>query len=375
VADPPPPGEGGDGVAVTRLAERLTARIRAGGPITVADYMAACLGDLADGYYTTREPFGSAGDFVTAPEVSQMFGELIGLWCIATWEAMGSPGNFVLAELGPGRGTLMADLLRAARVRPGFVAAAGVNLVETSLRLREAQRQALAGVDASWHDSVSALPDAPLILVANEFFDALPIRQFVRTGDGWAERVVGIADDGGITWGLRALPSRHDIRLVAAGGASGPAILEVSPAATEIMEIIATRIVTHGGTAIIIDYGYEGPAFGDTLQAVKGHAHVDPLATPGEADLTAHVDFAALASAARAGGANPRPRISQANFLRRLGIIERADRLASGKGEAARGEIAAAVARLTAPSAMGEHFKVLAVSRPGLALPAFDADS
>ena len=190
---------------MTPLGEKLIARIRAAGPMTVAEYMAACLGDPADGYYMRREPFGRDGDFITAPDVSQMFGELIGLWAVATWTAMGAPSPFVLAELGPGRGTLMADLLRAATVRPGFLDAAEVHLVETSPRLREVQAETLAaaGLPIAWHLRVDDLPSGPLILVANEFFDALPIRQFVKTAGGWAERMVGIGDDGGLAFGLR----------------------------------------------------------------------------------------------------------------------------------------------------------------------------
>jgi NADH dehydrogenase [ubiquinone] 1 alpha subcomplex assembly factor 7 len=192
---------------VTALGERLAAAMRTGGPMTVADYMAACLGDPADGYYMRREPFGRAGDFVTAPEVSQMFGELIGLFAVATWEAMGRPARFVLAELGPGRGTLMADLLRAAKLRPAFLAAAEVHLVETSPRLKALQTEALAssGAAVTWHGRVDDLPAGPLIVVANEFFDALPIRQFVKAEGGWAERMVGLDADGRLAFGLRAV--------------------------------------------------------------------------------------------------------------------------------------------------------------------------
>ena len=373
---------------MTALGDRIAALIAAHGPITVADYMALCLGDPEHGYYMAREPFGRGGDFVTAPEVSQVFGELIGLWAVSTWHAMGSPAPFVLAELGPGRGTLMADLLRAARVRPAFLAAARVHLVESSPRLRAIQKGTLGGAVAAWHTSVETLPVGPAIVVANEFFDALPVRQYVRTSSGWAERMVGLDDAGRLAFGLRQvpvepavpLPLRHRERVggnLAAGEATEPrvgAVLEVSPAATAIMAALASRIAADGGAALVIDYGYEGPAFGDTLQAVRAHAYVDPLAEPGEADITAHVDFAALAGAAAAAGTRPRPLLGQGVFLQRLGVGSRAERLAAGKDPAARDAIAAAVHRLVAADAMGELFKVLAVSQSGLALPAFDDD-
>ena len=410
---------------MTALGRRLAAAIRAGGPMTVADYMAACLGDPVDGYYTRREPFGRAGDFVTAPEVSQMFGELIGLWAVATWEAMGAPTRFVLAELGPGRGTLMADLLRAARVRPAFRAAAEVHLVETSPRLRSLQEIALAanGMRIAWHDRVDDLPAGPLLVIANEFFDALPIRQFVKTEGGWAERMVGLDDKGALSFGLRAVEGLPDLshgerrphlshgeRSDRAGyrvdpgegmspllkgsnpspasrspiasatsphgrGDSPPgAVLELSPAATAIMEAIAGKIAADGGAALVVDYGYEGPAFGDTLQAVRAHRYADPLAEPGDADLTAHVDFAALAEAARAAGAMPRPLFPQGAFLRHLGLDARAARLAAGKDAPTRAAIAAAAERLAGAGAMGDLFKVLAVAHAGLALPVCDDD-
>jgi NADH dehydrogenase [ubiquinone] 1 alpha subcomplex assembly factor 7 len=371
---------------VTPLGARIATLIARTGPITVADYMAMCLGDPEHGYYTTREPFGRGGDFVTAPEVSQVFGELIGLWAVATWLAMGSPPSFVLAELGPGRGTLMADLLRAARVRAGFATAASVHLVETSPRLRALQEAALAGVAVTWHDDIGTLPAGPAIVVANEFFDALPVRQFVRTADGWAERMVGLDAEGRLAFGLRAVsgepgspdpsPGRSAATLSHEGrGLGAESILEVSPAGTAIMAALAGRIGGQGGALLAIDYGYEGPAFGDTLQAVRGHASADPLAEPGLADLTAHVDFAALARTAIAEGARPRPVIGQGAFLARLGIAARAARLAAGKDAATVAAIEAAVGRLTAPEAMGTLFKVLAVSHSGLALPAFDDDA
>ena len=362
---------------MTPLGARIAALIAEAGPITVADYMAMCLGDPEHGYYMAREPFGRGGDFVTAPEISQVFGELIGLWAVAAWMAMGAPPSVALVELGPGRGTLMADLLRAARVRPAFREAAAVHLVESSPRLRAVQEATLAGQAVTWHAAIDTLPPGPSIVVANEFFDALPIRQYARTGGGWAERMVGLDGEGRLAFGLRPAGGASPSPALALpeAGREGEPILEVSPAATAIMAALAARIARDGGALLAIDYGYEGPAFGDTLQAMRRHAFVDPLADPGEADLTAHVDFAALARAASEGGARPRPLLTQGAFLTRLGIGTRAARLAAGKDAGAAAAIAAAVRRLTAPEAMGTLFKVLAVAHSGLAaLPAFDHD-
>ncbi|MBB5752012.1 class I SAM-dependent methyltransferase [Prosthecomicrobium pneumaticum] len=345
--------------APTPLARRLALRIAADGPITVAAYMEACLGDPEHGYYARREPFGTAGDFVTAPEISQMFGELIGLWAIERWRAIGRPEAFVLAELGPGRGTLMADLLRAARIEPGFLAAARIVLVETSARLRAIQSATLAGHAVLWRDEVAALPGGPLIAVANEFFDALPIRQFERTEAGIAERMVGLRD-GALVFGLRPgarLDASREARLAAAPAGS---VLEIAPAGERLAALLGARIARSGGALLAIDYGHGG-GFGDTLQALRRHAYDPPLAHPGEADLTAHVDFAALAAAAAGAGGRPEQLETQGGFLLRHGLLERAGRLGAGKDGAIQEAIRAAVERLAGPRAMGELFKVLAV--------------
>jgi NADH dehydrogenase [ubiquinone] 1 alpha subcomplex assembly factor 7 len=354
---------------VTPLGEKLIARIRADGPMTLADYMDACLSDPFYGYYMRREPFGRYGDFVTAPEVSQMFGELIGVWTVVVWEAMGSPKEFVLAELGPGRGTMMADLLRVVRVMPEFTSAARVHLIETSDRLRAIQEKTLAaaGTPISWHASVDELPPGPIIVLANEFFDALPIRQFRWGEQGWAERMVGLDAEGNLAFGLRPVDQRPLSRQLPDG-----AVVEASPVAVAIVTAIGRRIAEAGGAALIIDYGSDRPGYGDTLQAVRDHKYADPLAEPGEADLTAHVDFAALTKVAADAGTRPRPILTQGEFLTRLGLITRAQALAKDMDEATREAIAAAGERLAGPKAMGELFKVLAVSAPGLALPAFD---
>jgi NADH dehydrogenase [ubiquinone] 1 alpha subcomplex assembly factor 7 len=351
------------------LGEKLISRIRAYGPMTVAQYMEACLSDPVYGYYMRREPFGRYGDFVTAPEVSQMFGELIGVWAVVVWESMGSPPSFVLAELGPGRGTLMADLLRVVRGMPGFAAAAEVHLVETSPRLRAIQEKTLAacGARLHWHSRIETLPGGPLVAIANEFFDALPIRQFRWGKEGWAERMVGLDAEGRLAFGLRPVDQRPLARPLPEG-----AVVEASPASNAVMTALATRIAKDGGALLAIDYGSDRPGYGDTLQAVKAHKYTDPLAEPGEADLTAHVDFAGLARVASAAGAKAHPLLCQGEFLKRLGIGPRAEALAEGKNEATREQVRAALERLTGPAAMGELFKVLAVGKPGLLMPAFD---
>jgi NADH dehydrogenase [ubiquinone] 1 alpha subcomplex assembly factor 7 len=351
------------------LGEKLISRIRAYGPMTVAQYMEACLSDPVYGYYMRREPFGRYGDFVTAPEVSQMFGELIGVWAVVVWEAMGSPRSFVLAELGPGRGTLMADLLRVVRVMPGFAAAAEVHLVETSPRLRAIQEQTLAtcGTRVHWHPRIETLPAGPLVVIANEFFDALPIRQFRWGKEGWAERMVGLDENGRLAFGLRPVDQRPLARPLPEG-----AVVEVSPAANAVMSALAARIAEDGGALLAIDYGSDRPGHGDTLQAVQAHKYADPLAEPGEADLTAHVDFAGLARVAIGAGATAHPLLSQGEFLKRLGIGPRAEALAQGKDAATQDGIRAALERLTGQAAMGDLFKVLAVGKPGVLMPAFD---
>jgi NADH dehydrogenase [ubiquinone] 1 alpha subcomplex assembly factor 7 len=354
---------------VTPLAEKLAAHIRAAGPITVADFMALCLADPEHGYYMRREPFGRAGDFITAPEVSQIFGELIGLWAVAVWEMMGGPRPFVLAELGPGRGTLMADMLRTARIKPDFLKAADIHLVEISPRLREIQKATLGSIATTihWHNAVPDIPDGPAIFIANEFFDALPIRQFQWTEKRWTERMVGLAADGRLTFGLAPVEQR-----VAGVPLPDGAIVEASPAGKAAMTTIAERLKRSGGAALIVDYGNAQPGHGDTLQAVRAHKYDDPLAAPGEADVTAHVDFAALARAATSAGAAVRPLMGQGEFLIRLGLVDRANVLGRGKDKPMRDAIAAAIERLAAPKAMGTLFKVLAVSAPNLKLPVFD---
>ena len=356
------------------LKEKLAARIRAHGPITIANYMATCLADPEVGYYITRDPFGTKGDFTTAPEVSQMFGELIGAFCLQAYLDLGEPDSFQLVELGPGRGTLMADLLRTASLRPEFVEAAGMCLVETSPALRKVQAKTLekAPLVPVFYDRFADVPGGPLILVANEFFDALPIHQYVKTADGWRERMIGLSETGELCFGVGT--GRLDDTELPPETQNAPegTILETQPAANAIAQEIGTRLARHGGAALIIDYGYLKTATGDSLQALYKHTHDDVLAHPGEADLTAHVNFEVLARAARDGGATPLPPLEQGEFLLRLGLLERAGALGSDKSHAVQEAIRDAVERLAAPDQMGTLFKVLALSGDGRALAPFD---
>jgi NADH dehydrogenase [ubiquinone] 1 alpha subcomplex assembly factor 7 len=363
---------------MTPLEVEIRRIIAIDGPMSVAAFMALCLGHPEHGYYMTRDPFGRGGDFVTAPEVSQMFGELIGLWAAAVWQAMGAPARLALVELGPGRGTLMADALRAVRVVPAFGAALSVHLVETSSVLQRLQQQRLGGVDMpiSWHRDAAALPEGPLIVIANEFFDALPVHQAVKTARGWHERMVGIDAAGALAFALHPGPVPGFAAIMPAGLAAAPAGAVYEWRSGAIVADLAGRVARNGGTALMLDYGHVDSALGETLQAVGRHAFADPLATPGALDLTAHVDFAALARTAERAGARVHGPVSQGGFLRRLGIEARAATLRATATAAQAADVDAALARLTAtgPDAMGELFKALAFADPGLgALPGFDS--
>jgi NADH dehydrogenase [ubiquinone] 1 alpha subcomplex assembly factor 7 len=345
---------------MTPLGQLLIERIREGGPIAVAEYMAECLLHPVHGYYTTRDPFGVAGDFTTAPEMSQMFGELVGLALAQAWLDQGSPSPFTLAELGPGRGTLMADILRATKGVPGFHAAAQVVLVEASPRLRAVQAETLSPYNPHWLDTAEDLPDAPLFLVANEFLDALPIRQFLLTPEGWRERLVGLAD-GALAFGLSApLAQVPDTPAFNSAG-PGDLVEHCIPALTAVAATLRP-VFRHGGLALYIDYG-GWQSKGDTLQALRDHSYDDPLAHPGEADLTAHVDFQPLSALAA------HYFTTQGEFLQRLGIDTRAERLARNLTGAALESHQAAHRRLTHPTEMGSLFKVLALTRDGAPLP------
>ncbi|MHC8508796.1 MAG: class I SAM-dependent methyltransferase [Rhodospirillales bacterium] len=349
----------------------------------VSHFMEAALGHPEFGYYTAREPFGRAGDFITAPEISQMFGELLGAWLAAHWRVINSPAPVHVAELGPGRGALMADALRAARAQPGFIDAASLHLIETSPRLRAQQAEAVAGALAGapagagadknrihWARDVSQIPPGLLLLLANEFFDALPIRQFICENGAWRERRVCLNNAGELafTWGppSPAPPAALPPALRAAAMAQPGAIVEVSPAALRAVHTIAARLAVHGGAALIIDYGHARSGAGETLQAVRAHAFQHPLSRPGETDLTAHVDFQAMAETARGAGARVFGPVGQGAFLESLGISARAAALAENATPGQRAEIESAHARLTGAGAgqMGALFKVLCLTGP-----------
>lgn len=344
---------------MTPLGSIIAQRIRTTGPMTVAEYMETCLLHPRHGYYATRDPFGTRGDFITAPEIHQMFGELCGLALAQAWTDQGRPSPLTLAEPGPGRGTLMADMLRAIRAASGMADAAQVTLIEASAHLRQIQRDRLGSV--THLDSVEQIPDRPLFLIANEFFDALPIRQYQLTDNGWTERVVGLSDQG-LCLGLGAVaPLRRT-------GRPGD-VIEECPAAVAIVETLARRISAHGGAAILIDYGgWNG--YGDTFQGLRNHRPESPFAHPGEADLTAHVDFAPLAAAAiRAGAEVSRP-VRQGDWLLSLSAAQRAERLAAQGDDTALG----ALRRLTHPDEMGHLFKAIAIWPKGAPpVPGFDA--
>jgi SAM-dependent MidA family methyltransferase len=355
------------------LRDRIVRLIEANGPLSVADYMALCLFDPTDGYYTTREPFGVSGDFTTAPEVSQMFGELVAVWLLTTWRALGRPSPVTLSEIGPGRGTLMKDMLRAlGRLDPDLSSSASVAMIETSPRLVAIQKATLGdrADRVEWHDTIDTLPRRPLLIVANELFDAIPIRQFVKTGGRWMERAVGLDETGELMFTVR--PGAPDPTLLPPDAASAPdgAVAELSPARAALMEKIAERVAGDGAAALLIDYGYLKPAFGDTLQALSLHAYADPLAEPGKADLTAHVDFSALAEIAKAHGLDAHF-LPQGEFLLRMGLLERAGQLGASADTAMRRKLQSEVDRLAGSDGMGTLFKVLAIGPRGTQLPVF----
>lgn len=338
-----------DRAAEPLLAERLARAITLGGPIPVAQFMAAANAH----YYATRDPLGVKGDFITAPEISQMFGELVGLWLADVWMRADKP-QVHYVELGPGRGTLAADARRSMEsvgLKPS------IHFVETSPVLRQAQ--AALHPDAVFHDDVTSLPqDAPLLIVANEFFDALPVHQLVRAQDGWHERLVACQDTLFLPIAGKRLPD--EIVPDRLRGAVMGSIIETSPASVAITRAISRLVADQGGAALIIDYGYDGPAIGDTLQALKGHDHVNPFEEPGERDLTAHVDFATLGAMAALTGASVHGPVGQGGWLDALGIAARADWLSQTNPERAN-DVDAARWRLTAPEEMGTLFRVMAL--------------
>ena len=343
----------------------LAGRIRAAGPVSVVAYMETALLHPRWGYYATRDPLGAQGDFVTSPEISQAFGELIGLWCAELWQRLGAPDPILLVELGPGRGTLMRDALRAARVMPGFARALRLHLVERSAVLRAVQARMLAEAAPCWHDALDTVPPGPMLLVANEFLDALPIRQFVRRAESWHERVVTLAGDA-LAFALDPAPADDAEMPDAPPGA----VREIRPGALALARDLAQRLAASGGAALVVDYGYWPSACGDTLQAVRRHRPHAALDEPGAADLTAHVDFADFAAAAAAEGARIWGPVPQGVFLARLGIDARAARLVAGAEPDAALLIRSGCRRLVDPTEMGQLFKALALTHPASPPPA-----
>ncbi len=348
------------------LKDILIDQIRRDGPINLATYMQIALSHPDHGYYSTRDSIGAKGDFTTAPEISQLFGEMIGLWIIDCWHQIGSPATINLIEPGPGRGTLMADIVRT--ITKGSTLQPQIHLIETSPRLTQIQQEKL---DAQWHQDLSTVPEGPFILVANEFFDALPIHQFELTEQGWAEVFIDASADGNL---CRALISSDAPRPIVEPADFGTAktgdIIETCPAAGKFMIDITQRLKRDGGVALFLDYGYGTPAFGDSLQALYDGAYSDPFSHPGQADLTAHVNFAALKTIAEDGGLDGYGPLEQGKFLEQLGLLVRADALRQQAQAAQRAQIDLAVHRLTAPDQMGSLFKVLAVSGSSALHPA-----
>ena len=353
------------------LEERLKARIRQDGPISVADYVTACLHDPRDGYYAVRPRLGSDGDFVTAPLISQMFGELLGLWAVEAWRRLGAPERFRLVEVGPGDGTLMDDALRAARLDPAFLQAAELVLVEPSRPLREVQARRLAGTDLSprWVGELGALEnDLPVVLIANEVLDCLPARQFVRTDDGWAERRIGLDEAGALTFGLAPAEPVAAPFVVKPGE-----VVEIAPAQQAFGRTLGELVGEARGVALLIDYGRGRPEPGDTLQALRRHRKVSPLEAPGHADLTMWADFPGVLAAALGGGADVTGVVGQGAFLKALGIEARAAALA--KANPARADmLGRQLSRLVDAEQMGELFKAAAIFAPrSLIVPGFEA--
>ena len=355
------------------LEAEIRRRIAVAGPMPVGEYMALCLSDPTHGYYVTRDPLGASGDFITAPEISQMFGELIGLWTAAVWTQLGSPENIRLVELGPGRGTLMKDALRAVKVLPAFRDAVVLHLVEMSPVLRAQQERALAeeNLPMHWHGALDDVPPGPAIIIANEFFDALPVHQAVKTPSGWHERCVEVGADDKLAFTAAQEPIPHFDSVVPQRLREAPVTSIYEWRADTAAMALGRRIAVEGGAALVIDYGHSESALGDTLQALHRHSYADVLGNPGGADLTAHVDFEAFTRAAEAMGANAFGPIDQSTFLRRLGIETRAAKLKARATREAAADIDSALKRLIGHGAgnMGELFKVVALVQPSLGTP------
>lgn len=354
------------------LLDRIKHEISTSGPMPVDRYMELCLLDPDHGAYTARDPIGRDGDFITAPEISQIFGELIGLWCATFWQAIGNPNPFHLIELGPGHGTLMADILRTIAIVPGLSDAISVHLIDASPMLIDRQRKILAKqpVTPVWHQSLDDVPPGPGLVIANEFFDALPIKQLVFSNHGWRERVIDIDPSGHLKFTAATTSCTTVLPQVRRAGAVDGSIAEICPAAQTIVDTLCRRFAQAPGGALIIDYGYQQPGFGDTLQALHRHKYADPLMQPGAVDLTAHVDFSALGSFARNAGAAIFGPMEQGMFLQQLGIEFRAQALSNSATLKQKADIENAVERLTAPEHMGTLFKTFLMTSRRLQPPA-----
>lgn len=360
----------------TALGEKIKAIIQANGPISVTDFFSLCLADPEHGYYRTREPFGRSGDFVTAPEVSQLFGEMIGVFIVHAWQRHGTPGGVRLVEIGPGRGTMMSDMLRViSRIAPPLFEDMTVHLVETSERLRNIQQETLAsyGDKVRWHQGFDDVTPGFSLVAANELFDAIPIRQFVKTTTGFRERMVGVDADGELAFGVGVAGIDPGLLPWPEEDVLPGTLFEISSARQSVMAAICDRLKAYGGTAVAIDYGHLVSGYGDTLQAVRMHEYDPPLAHPGEADLTSHVDFQALAQAATSLGVHLNGMLHQGDFLVGLGILDRAAALGRDREAHTRQIIQTAVDRLASEGEgrMGELFKVMAVSHPAVDLMPF----
>jgi len=365
---------------MSKTAEKIRGLIQAEGAMPLDAYMALALNDPDCGYYRTRNPLGRQGDFITAPEISQVFGELIGLWAVDFWQNSGQAELIHFVELGPGRGTLTRDALRAAQLVPKFCQAVKIEFVETSPILRRQQAATMAeGANITWHADINSLPKAPCIIIANEFFDALPIKQFVKTAKGWQERKVDWQNDKFVYVTNASLCDidktlNIDAYADSYGAVQIGDVIEYNPTGQAIMAQCARHICAYGGAGLVIDYGYSKPTAGDSLQAVKQHKPIDPLATPGEADVTAHVNFAALQTVAEKAGAKTYGPIAQGQFLQQLGIEARFATLKQAQQKAGNADKVAALTaaqhRLTAPEQMGELFKALAITPPKAPTPA-----
>lgn len=355
------------------LQQQILRMIAATGPLSIAEYMHLCHSHRDHGYYAAGNPVGAGGDFITAPEISQMFGEMIGVWAIGVWHQLGKPDPFQIAELGPGRGTLMKDFIRAAKADKGFLSVINVKLVETSPSLKTEQIKTLKDtpLNIEWVQTVEELESVPTLFIGNEFLDAIAFRQFVKTGGRWRELCIGSDENNELlfTPGTTGI----DESLLPEGHEKEPegAIYETAPAREAITSAIANHVASHSGAALFIDYGHETSGFGDTFQAVQSHKPISPLADPGNCDLTSHVDFEAIGNAAKAEGVRVFELKTQGEFLLELGVAERAGELGQGKPLDVQTQIRADVERLVLPDQMGELFKVLCMTNRAGDLPPF----